>query len=188
MGFLAADHCELVTASAACEAFKTALECLVIRDPNKRSRLQPSLCQPMVICGLKFTGKLQRSMETFTFFFRFRKLEFVHSKNGNYNKCSEWPEACFLSYTTLEVQQPPLHREECFIALWNGKKYQASLWSSQKCPARLPPLPRLPREPLYGHMYGRFSLLCANTETSGPVTSGAKDWRQIFKENYQQDA
>lgn len=32
-----------------------------------------------------------------------------------------------------------------------------------------------PREPIYGHMYGRFSLLCANTETSGPVTSGAKD-------------
>lgn len=96
-------------------------------------------------------------------------------------------DACF-SYTTLEVQHPPLHCEECFIALWNGKKYQASLWSSQKRPARLPPLPRLPREPLYGHMYGRFSLLCANTETSGPVTSGAKDWRQIFKENYQQDA
>lgn len=63
VGFLAADHCELVTASAACEAFKTTLECLVIRDPNKPSRLQPFLCQPMVICGLKFMAKLQSLVE-----------------------------------------------------------------------------------------------------------------------------
>lgn len=45
-----------------------------------------------------------------------------------------------------------------------------------------------PRKPIYGHMYGRFSLLCANTETSGPVTLGAKDRRKIFKEDSQQDA
>lgn len=45
-----------------------------------------------------------------------------------------------------------------------------------------------PREPIYGHMCGRICLLCANTETSGPVTSGAKDRRQIFKEDHQQDA
>lgn len=109
--------------------------------------------------------------------------------------CNKRPDACFFEVIYNRRSPAPSSSLwgvwlswKCiprgFIALWNGKKYQASGWTSQKRPARLPPLP----QPIYGHMYGRFSLLCANTETSGPVTSGAKDWRQIFKEDYQQNA
>lgn len=75
----------------------------------------------MVICGLKFTGKLQRSMETFTFFFRFRQLEFLHSKNGNYNKCSQRVARCLF----LVIHDP---RSPAPSSSWRGVFYCPLKW------------------------------------------------------------
>lgn len=102
---------------------------------------------------------------------------------------------------TIEVLHPPLHRgltaRSVVVLEVHTKRFYCSLkWkeissesvdlTKASCSSASSSSPA--QESPYMDTCGRFSLLCANTGTSGPVTSGAKDWRQIFKEDYRQDA
>lgn len=72
------------------------------------------------------------------------------------------------------------------MALQSGKKYQALLGTSQKALSSVSSSLQH-RAHIWPHIW-KILPPCANTETSGPVTQGAEDWRQIFKDGYQQDA